>query len=239
MVGYLTDIGNSRPLNEDYINYIEEDNFKLYVIADGMGGHNAGEIASKMAVDSIIDYIKNNLQIHENGEILISAVKEANKQIYNASLNSSGYNGMGTTVTACIIIDDKTYIANVGDSCCYIVEGNKISKITRDHSLVQELLDEGSITEEEAFHHPNKNIITRAVGTGSNIDVDLFDISHINFNYIIMCTDGLSDELEKEDILKIVQTSTDINEICRLLINTAKERGGKDNISVLIIGGEK
>ena len=239
MVGYLTDIGNSRPLNEDYINYIEEDNFKLYVIADGMGGHNAGEIASKMAVDSIIDYIKNNIQICENGEILISAVKEANEKIYNASLNSLGYNGMGTTVTACIIIDDKTYIANVGDSCCYIVEEDKISKITRDHSLVQELLDEGSITEEEAFHHPNKNIITRAVGTGSNIDVDLFDISHINFNYIIMCTDGLSDELEKEDILRIVHTSTDINEVCRLLINTAKERGGKDNISVLIIGGEK
>ncbi|WP_426349288.1 Stp1/IreP family PP2C-type Ser/Thr phosphatase [Alloiococcus sp. CFN-8] len=239
MVGYLTDIGNSRPLNEDYINYIEEDNFKLYVIADGMGGHNAGEIASKMAVDSIIDYIKNNIQNCKNGEILISAVKEANEKIYNASLNSLGYNGMGTTVTACIIIGDKTYIANVGDSCCYIVEEDKISKITRDHSLVQELLDEGSITEEEAFHHPNKNIITRAVGTGSNIDVDLFDISHINFNYIIMCTDGLSDELEKEDILRIVHTSTDINEVCRLLINTAKERGGKDNISVLIIGGEK
>ncbi|MGM9974059.1 MAG: Stp1/IreP family PP2C-type Ser/Thr phosphatase [Clostridiaceae bacterium] len=239
MVGYLTDIGNSRPLNEDYINYMEEDRFKLYVIADGMGGHNAGEIASKMAVDSIIDYIRNNIQSSDNGEILIRAVKDANERIYRASLSSSGYNGMGTTVTACIIIDDNTYIANVGDSCCYIVEKDKITKITRDHSLVQELLDEGSITEEEAFHHPNKNIITRAVGTGSNIDVDLFDISHINFNYIIMCTDGLSDELEKEDILGIVQTSTDINNICRLLIDSAKERGGKDNISVLIIGGEK
>lgn len=239
MVGYLTDIGNLRSLNEDYINYIEEERFKLYVIADGMGGHNAGEIASKMAVDSIIDYIRNNIHTNDNGEILISAVKEANENIYQASLNSTVYNGMGTTVTACIIINDRTYIANVGDSCCYIVEGNEITKVTRDHSLVQELLDEGSITEEEAFHHPNKNIITRAVGTGSNIDVDLFDISHINFNYIIMCTDGLSDELEKEDILRIVQSSTDITEICRLLINTAKERGGKDNISVLIIGGEK
>ena len=239
MVGYLTDIGNSRPLNEDYINYIEDERFKLYVIADGMGGHNAGEIASKMATDSIIDYIRNNISTDDNGEILISAVKEANKRIYQASLNSIGYNGLGTTVTACIIINDRTYIANVGDSCCYIVEDEKIIKITRDHSLVQELLDEGSITEEEAFHHPNKNIITRAVGTRSSLDVDLFDISHISFNYIILCTDGLSDELEKEDILGIVQSSTDINEICRLLIDTAKERGGKDNISVLIIGGEK
>ncbi len=239
MVGYLSDIGNFRELNEDYIDYIIHKDFKLYIIADGMGGHNAGEIASKMAVELIMSFVQDNYNHIRKNKLLISAIEYANEKIHEASLDSIKYNGMGTTVTACLMIDGDIFIANVGDSCCYLIDKEGIRKVTHDHTFVQELLDEGSITEEQAFHHPIKNFITRSVGTYKDIDVDIYRLKDDNFKFLILCTDGLSDEVEKDDILNIVNSSKDINESCSLLINLAKARGGKDNISVLIIGGEK
>lgn len=239
MVGFLTDVGNYRSLNEDYLDYFITDDYSAFVIADGMGGHNAGEVASKMAVDNILKFIKKNIDKYPMSEIIIEAFKKANNVVYEYACKNEKMYGMGTTVTACLISQNLLYIANVGDSSCFFIDDIGIRKITKDHSLVQQLLDEGSITEEQAMHHPNKNIITRAVGTSNDLEVDLYDLSNNKYKYIVLCTDGLSNEVEKEDIYKIVTSSQDVNEACKELINLAKERGGKDNISVLIVGGER
>ncbi len=239
MVGFLTDVGNYRSLNEDYLDYFITDDYSAFVIADGMGGHNAGEVASKMAVDNILKFIKENIDKYPMSEIIIEAFKKANNIIYEYSCKNVTMNGMGTTVAACLIANNLIHIANVGDSSCFFIDDSGIRKITKDHSLVQQLLDEGSITEEQAMHHPNKNIITRAVGTSKDLEVDLYDLSNNKYKYIVLCTDGLSNEVEKEEIYKIVAFSQDVNEACKELINLAKERGGKDNISVLIVGGER
>lgn len=239
MVGFLTDVGNYRSLNEDYLDYFITDDYSAFVIADGMGGHNAGEVASKMAVDNILKFIKENIDKYPMSEIIIEAFKKANNIIYEYSCKNVTMNGMGTTVAACLIANNLIHIANVGDSSCFFIDDSGIRKITKDHSLVQQLLDEGSITEEQAMHHPNKNIITRAVGTSKDLEVDLYDLSNNKYKYIVLCTDGLSNEVEKEEIYKIVASSQDVNEACKELINLAKERGGKDNISVLIVGGER
>ncbi|WP_040211647.1 Stp1/IreP family PP2C-type Ser/Thr phosphatase [Clostridium polynesiense] len=238
MVGLLTDIGNVRSLNEDYIDYEINDKYKLFVIADGMGGHNAGEIASKMAVETILKFIKDNIDKYNIEEILVKSFKEANKEVHEYSCKIEDCNGMGTTVTACFISKDILHIANVGDSGCYLVDSTGITKITRDHSLVQELLDEGSITEEQALHHPNKNYITRSVGIYKELEVDLYDLSKREYEYIILCTDGLSNEVDKEEIYHIVKSSSNVKESCEKLIDLAKQRGGRDNISVVIVGGE-
>lgn len=239
MVGFLTDVGNYRSLNEDYLDYFITDDYSAFVIADGMGGHNAGEVASKMAVDNILKFIKKNIDKYPMSEIIIEAFKKANNIVYEYSCENANMNGMGTTVAACFIANNLIHIANVGDSSCFFIDDSGIRKITKDHSLVQQLLDEGSITEEQAMHHPNKNIITRAVGTSKDLEVDLYDLSNNKYKYIVLCTDGLSNEVEKEEIYKIVTSSQDVNEACKELINLAKERGGKDNISVLIVGGER
>lgn len=239
MVGFLTDVGNYRSLNEDYLDYFITDDYSAFVIADGMGGHNAGEVASKMAVDNILKFIKENIDKYPMSEIIIEAFKKANNIVYEYSCKNATMNGMGTTVAACLIANNLIHIANVGDSSCFFIDDTGIRKITKDHSLVQQLLDEGSITEEQAMHHPNKNIITRAVGTSKDLEVDLYDLSNNKYKYIVLCTDGLSNEVEKEEIYKIVTSSQDVNEACKELINLAKERGGKDNISVLIVGGER
>lgn len=239
MVGFLTDVGNFRSLNEDYLDYLITDDYSAFVIADGMGGHNAGEVASKMAVDNILKFIKENIDKYPISEIIIEAFKKSNSIVYEYSSKNATMHGMGTTVAACLIANNLLHIANVGDSSCFLIDDSGIRKITKDHSLVQQLLDEGSITEEQAMHHPNKNIITRAVGTSKDLEVDLYDLSNNNYKYIVLCTDGLSNEVEKEEILDIVTSIEDVNESCKALINLAKERGGKDNISVLIVGGER
>lgn len=164
-VGFLSDIGNIREINEDSIGKYENDEFAVYIVADGMGGHNAGDVASKIAVESCIEYIKRNRYLDDMERLLKESIKYANNNIYIKAENSEMLYGMGTTITACIIQNEKVVIANVGDSSCYIVKEENIKKITKDHSLVQELVDDGSITEEEAVNHPNKNIITRALGT--------------------------------------------------------------------------
>ena len=148
MVGICTDAGNVRKVNEDYADYYENELFSIYVIADGMGGHNAGEVASKQAVDDVIDYLKDNYDNEsDHQDILKDAICEANYKIYVDSLKNELLNGMGTTITACFVTKNYIQIANVGDSSCLAIKGDIIKKITKDHSLVQELLDSGSITE--------------------------------------------------------------------------------------------
>lgn len=240
MVGICTDTGNVRKINEDYADYYESDLFSIYVIADGMGGHNAGEVASKQAVDDVIDYLKENFDSSpEKSDILKNAICEANYSIFVDSLKNELLNGMGTTITACFVTKNFIQIANVGDSSCLAIKGDTIRKITKDHSLVQELLDSGSITEIEAKNHPHKNVITRAMGTASSVNVDIFSMDTSDFDALILCSDGLTNELNNDEILNIIKSSTSLNESAERLISLAKQRGGRDNITALIYGGER
>ena len=236
MVGIKSDAGNVRELNEDYASFIEDERFKIYLVADGMGGHNAGEIASKLAVKSIIRYLLEHSEEDEN--LLLNAVKYANNEIYEISQKNDKCKGMGTTITGCFIKGDMIQVVNVGDSCCFSIKDNEIKKVTKDHSWVQELIDAGAITEEEGRVHPKKNIITRALGTNSSVKIDIFNIEKNESSMFLLCSDGLSNEVRKEEMIEIVNKCKDFNEACEKLVDLAKSRGGKDNITVLLFGGE-
>ena len=238
MVGIVSDIGMVRNLNEDYAKYLECNDFKIYVVADGMGGHNAGEVASKMAAEGIVNYVGENFSENTKDVVLKNAIEKDNKDIYFHSLKNDCLNGMGTTITACLITKDWIKIANVGDSSCFGITNNEIIKITKDHSLVQELVDSGSISENEAANHPKKNIITRAIGTSDKVNVDIFDIIENKYDKYVLCSDGLTNELTKEDIIKVINEEKDLSLACERLVNIAKYKGGRDNITVLLFGGE-
>ncbi|CUN67225.1 Stp1/IreP family PP2C-type Ser/Thr phosphatase [Clostridium disporicum] len=235
MVSMKSDKGIVRNLNEDYADFYEGNNYKIYVVADGMGGHNAGEVASKMAVESVIEYInKQDLLEHS----LEEAILYANRKIYDLSIKEKSYGGMGTTLTACLVRDNIIEIANVGDSCCFGLNEKGIIKLTKDHSLVQELIDSGSLTEEEGRNHPKKNIITRALGTSKDVVVDIFKIEKNKFKVFLLCSDGLINEVSKEEIFNIITNSKDLDQATNELVSLAKEQGGRDNITVLLFGGE-
>lgn len=238
MIGYVSDIGNVRQINEDYGDYYTGEDYKLYIVADGMGGHNAGEVASKMAVEGIINFVKENYGEIPDNEILIEGIAEVNYKIYKHSLEKSNLSGMGTTITAALVTNECIRVVNVGDSLCYGIEDEAIDKITKDHSLVQELLDAGSISEEEAKNHPRKNIITRAIGTNIRVEVDQFTVPLKAYEYFVLCTDGLSNEVSAEEIFNEIRWSDDLQESSSRLVNMAKDAGGRDNITVLVFGGE-
>lgn len=237
MVGYKTDVGNFRKLNEDSLGIYEGDMYSIYIIADGMGGHNAGEVASKTAVDSILEFIRDSFKVDDVVNCIRDAVKTANEKVFKLQKGDSTLSGMGTTITLCIICKGVAYIANIGDSGCFMVNSRGITKITKDHSLVQQLIDNGSITEEEAKIHPNKNIITRALGTASSVEVDIFEIEITPDAKFILCTDGLSNEVSNNEIYDIV-TKNKEQEACEKLVELSKLKGGKDNISVIVFEGE-
>lgn len=239
MLGFVTDKGNVRELNEDFLSYCRDDEFSIYVVGDGMGGHNAGEVASKRAVESIICFIKDNFGVIPLDNLLKDAILHANAKIYNMSQESTGLSGMGTTITAILEVKNIVYVANVGDSACFGINENGIKKLTKDHSLVQELVDSGCITEGEAKKHPRKNVITRAIGTNSNVDVDVFKVDRHEYRAYLLCTDGLSNDVDEDEIWKKVMRSNNFDEACSELVEMAKARGGKDNITVLVFGGEK
>ncbi|MEO2603243.1 Stp1/IreP family PP2C-type Ser/Thr phosphatase [Clostridium butyricum] len=238
MVGLVSDVGLRRKLNEDSACYLERADFKIYVVADGMGGHNAGEVASKMAAEQIVQYIDENYSLECEETLISNAIKAANEDIYKFSKTNDKLNGMGTTVTAALVTPKFIYIANVGDSCCMAFKNGELKKITKDHSLVQELLDSGTISEVEAVNHPKKNIITRALGTCIHVEVDVFRLDINQYNLFILCSDGLTNEVTKEDILKIIDNENNYISIANNLVDLAKEKGGRDDITVLLFGGE-
>jgi len=238
MVGLVSDVGLKRTLNEDFASYLEKEEFKIYVVADGMGGHNAGEVASQMAAERIVSYVNERFSSCRVEELIDEAIKKVNRDIFIYSNTNEKLNGMGTTVTVCFITKSFIQIANVGDSCCLGIKDNEIRKITKDHSLVQELVDSGNISEEEAENHPKKNIITRALGTSSTVSVDVFRLDNNQYDLYILCSDGLTNELSKERILQVVTEDEDYIQNANKLVYLAKENGGRDNITVLLFGGE-
>ena len=240
--GAMTDVGMCRKINEDNY-YVKADGaFPYAIVADGMGGHKAGEIASMMVVDVIRNHLENSLSEDQDyveaGETVRKAFISANNIIYNYAENNYKIMGMGTTATLAMVFKGRIITAHVGDSRAYTIDKNEIKQITRDHSYVQELVSMGKITKEEAKHHPKKNFITRAMGAEETVKVDV-NIRPYNGETILLCSDGLVNFVDDEEIKDIVQKRGSLKKKTEQLVNTANSRGGKDNITVIILKKEK
>lgn len=228
-----TDIGKARELNEDYVIMLRSNSYALVAVADGMGGHNAGEVASKLASLALRDFVFNNFnKYNDKTELIRDAMLEANLRVYEKSKDANQLSGMGTTLTCCLMVFDKAYIGHVGDSRAYLINKDGIRKLTEDHSFVQQLVKNGTITEIEAENHPKKNLITRAIGLERNVIVDVIVVDFNKDDLILLCTDGLTSYLSKEEIFEIVNDKKE--DAVEMLIEIANDRGGSDNISVVI-----
>lgn len=225
-----TDIGNSRPINEDAY-YVPEHGERFCAVADGMGGHNAGEVASAMAIVVFSDMMRKCEAI--DAAEMRRAVECANAEIHQRASTSLQLRGMGTTFTALACADEKVHIAHVGDSRAYLIRGGAIRQVSRDHSLVEHLVEEGAITEAEAKTHPKRNIITRALGTKSHEDVDMIQMDRAAGDAYFLCTDGLSEYVDESEILEITLLEIPWREKLDMLIDRALKAGGSDNITAL------
>lgn len=231
-----TDVGRIREVNQDYIFCSMEPVGKLpnlFLVADGMGGHKAGDLASRYTVETLTDSIKNSAS--DNPITIINdAIVEANTKLLEKAAESEQYTGMGTTLVVCTIIGESMYVANVGDSRLYLYDG-RLSQITRDHSLVAEMVALGKLGRDEARRHEKKNVITRAIGGAKEIMADFFEAELTAGNRIIMCSDGLSNMVEDEEIERVLASDIPIEDKTKQLLCRANENGGKDNIAVVII----
>ena len=232
----LTDVGQVRNQNQDYV-YASEQPIgnlpNLFVLADGMGGHNAGDFASRCAVSVIEASVKKDMSFNPI-KIMRHAIEEANEKIHELAKEDAAKAGMGTTLVAVTVVGYYAYVANVGDSRLYLIRDD-IRQITKDHSLVEEMVRSGKLKKEEARKHPNKNVITRAVGVEREVNIDFFDLRVRKGDKILLCSDGLSNMLEDNEIREIVTSGGDVEERARKLITAANQNGGKDNISVVLV----
>ena len=239
MVFAKTDIGKVREINQDYYYTSDENSIpKLCILADGMGGYKGGEIASKLAVESAKKYIENNFSnnFSEKEEILKligNAVEYANMVVYEKSKEIKELEGMGTTLEICLIYNNKAYIGHVGDSRIYRIRKDVIRKLTKDHSYVQQLVEDKKITREEAKVHPKKNMLTRALGCTPYVEPDLRARNFEKGDIFIMCSDGLTNMVDEKRIYELIKQ--DISKATNNLINEANSAGGYDNITVIII----
>ena len=230
-----TDEGRVRRINQDYLFASKKPVGKLpnlLIVADGMGGHNAGERASSYAVEVLVETIRNSRERNPI-KCLRSAIEEANRRVLEESRSEEMYHGMGTTIVAATVIKGNIYVANVGDSRLYII-GNRMFQVTRDHSLVEEMIRSGGLTREEGKNHPDRHIITRAVGVDQKVDVDFFEWKLKKDDVILLCSDGLTNMVSDEEIQQIVRNSEDLQEAGDRLVALANENGGSDNITVLL-----
>ena len=231
----ITDVGMVRQVNQDYVfttgkplGILQN----LFVVADGMGGHQAGDYASKCTVEVMIKEIAKS-EGEDIERVLVKAIKAANREIIKEASGDEHLKGMGTTVVAATVKEQMLYFANGGDSRLYLINQG-IQQLSKDHSLVEEMVRLGGIKPEEAKHHPDKNIITRAIGAKADVDVDFYEHRLKRGDIILMCTDGLSNMVEDEELFHIVQGSRDIVEAGEMLVEAAKENGGTDNIGVVL-----
>ena len=240
----MSSVGKVRRANEDFYGLYEKTP-SFYMVADGMGGHKAGDVASKDAVSYVSKHLQKHLEsglsCNEVEGILYQSVIQANLGVFEKSLKEEECKGMGTTLTVAVPLKEekKLVIAHVGDSRAYSIDREGSRQLTRDHSLVHELIKNGDITEAEAKEHPKRNVITRALGTEDEVQPDVFsvDFAFEPEYYLLLCTDGLSNAVEGEEIKRIILESENIEAACEDLIDKANERGGKDNITVLILQG--
>lgn len=233
----ITDIGIIRKMNQDYV--FKQENAignlpNLFILADGMGGHNAGDYASRFCVDKAVEAIS-NCKLSTPIAIMEIAINNANNLLLKESEKNPDLDGMGTTFVVATVYNETLYVANIGDSRLYIVN-NGIKQITQDHSLVEEMIKRGELTRQEAKQHPNKNVITRALGGGKNIVADYFEVDLKEEDIILMCSDGLSNMIDDNEVMKVIkENNSKIDIAANKLVELANENGGKDNISVIII----
>ena len=232
----MTHVGQRRETNQDYM-YTSETSVgrlpDLFLVADGMGGHAAGDYASRFTVEKIVEYVTESEE-SEPVTVLGEAVRYANEHLLAEANADASKAGMGTTIVAAVVVGDKLYTANVGDSRLYVINQERITQITRDHSLVEEMVRLGEMDKEDAKVHPDKNIITRAVGASENAKVDFFEVDLERGDQILMCSDGLSNMVEDDMLFDIVK-NTYIGDVVDELIDEAKHNGGLDNIAVIVI----
>ena len=235
----MTDIGRTRVVNQDYVFSCLEPvgNLpNLFIVADGMGGHQAGDFASSYSVKKFLESVSLSLQKHPH-KIFQDAIRYANRELIEKSRSNPDLRGMGTTMVVLTIVGDKAYVANVGDSRLYLLE-DELTQITIDHSLVQEMIRIGELTKESARNHPDKNIITRAVGAGKDINVDFFEFHITKDSVLLMCSDGLSNMVDEGQIAALLKSSRMPEKAGKKLIEAANRNGGKDNIAVIVINSD-
>lgn len=233
----MTDIGQNRAVNQDYIYFTQNPVGQLpnlFIVADGMGGHKAGDFASSYAVEVFLQAVR----LKKSGSpisIIGEAIQQVNYEVYVKSKSSPDYEGMGTTFVAAVILGKALYVANIGDSRLYVA-GDTMRQITRDHSLVEEMVSMGEIDKKEARYHAKKNIITRAVGVTGRVMADFFEVELSEKEAILLCSDGLTNMIEEADIFHIIneRQNTTKEKVLRL-IELANKNGGRDNISVILI----
>ena len=231
-----TDVGKVRKVNQDCV-------FSstvpvgclpnLFIVADGMGGHKAGDIASRLTVDSVVDKLS-KVNSKDYISVITDTIIKVNKEVIDKAAESQDYEGMGTTLVVATVFENILKVANVGDSRLYVI-GEDIIKIPRDHSLVEEMVTNGQLARADARVDKRKNIITRAIGGESKVEAEMFSVELKPKDKILMCSDGLSNMVDDTEILEIINREPDIEKAARMLIDAANENGGKDNISVVIV----
>lgn len=232
----ITDVGRIRSINQDYVFASDTPVGKLpnlFVVADGMGGHNAGDRASSYAVEVFLRSVrwerdKNPIRI------IRRSIEKANTKVLEEAKSKEKYQGMGTTMVVATIVKDILYVANVGDSRLYLI-GDTIRQITRDHSLVEEMIRAGGITREEGRYHPDKNVITRAIGVEERVAIDFFDVQMKKDDTLLLCTDGLSNMLTDKEIERIIKEESSLRIAGKRLVEAANRNGGSDNITALLV----
>jgi protein phosphatase len=230
----LSDTGKVRDHNEDSFSSTPFGESILFVVADGMGGHEAGEVASRLAVDTVVREVGSHAKgDYDPRKLLKQAVKKANRAVSQEGVRRGS--SMGTTLTAALVTGDRAHIANVGDSRTYWIENGSIRQITEDHSLVAKLVSVGKLTREEARNHPKSNLLYRTIGTDENVKVDSFEVDLKKGGGLLLCSDGLWNEVKDEDIHKICVAEKDMQAACARLVELANRNGGRDNITAVIV----
>ncbi len=236
---YKTDVGRIRKNNEDSVGiFLNRDGQRLAIVADGMGGHRAGDVASSMTLTTLKEMWEESegIQTAEQAEEwLKSKIIQVNRVLFDHANSHDECDGMGTTIEAVITTHIFATIAHVGDSRCYILNESGFQQLTEDHTLVNELVRTGQISKEDAEHHPRKNVIMRALGTEQNISIDIKTITFEEGDNLLLCSDGLSNKVSESEIADILKNKDDLERKANTLISIANERGGEDNISLAIV----
>lgn len=234
-----SDIGKVREMNQDYY-FISDsiDEVQLYMLADGMGGYKGGEIASKLAIGSAKSYIENNFKEIEKDkdsiiQLVASAMEYANMVVYEKSREKEELNGMGTTLEICLIYNNRVFIGHIGDSRIYRIRKSFMRKLTLDHSYVQKLVKDGTITQEEAIHHPQKNMLMKALGSNAFVEPDVMVKGFLKEDILVMATDGLTNMVPQEEIYE--HAKKNFERAPKELIEIANQNGGYDNITIVVI----
>ena len=236
----ITDIGQKRKSNQDCFRICATKRYTAAVVCDGMGGAKGGSTASRTAAAAFMKSVRSSLSSLDRersttgdiDRILVNALNLANTAVYEKAGTSDSYEGMGTTLVAALCMEGKAFVVNTGDSRLYAAKDGEIRQVTKDHSFVQFLVDSGVINESEAANHPQKNIILKVVGVSESTECDVFNVPE--FDYLLLCSDGLSNVISKEEMLDVLYDGLDCSTKLNILINTANERGGADNITAVI-----